>query len=96
MPDGSGSGEAGGMIRHLLATALVVPALTACGGFEWVEGICMDDEVWGDNGSSACRDRRPSDPECPDGEIVWDRGPAHELECVPNDIEKEPYVSQDR
>jgi hypothetical protein len=86
------------MIRLLIATALLVPAFTACDDLGWVEGICMDDEVWVQyaEGGSTCRDREQSDPDCPDGDIVRDRQPSGRLDCVPNDVSKEPYRTMDR
>lgn len=82
-------------LSRLLAAALAVPALSlvsAC-EFTWTEGICMDDEVWIDHaaGGGDCRPQLDSDPDCPEGEIPRDRQPSGKLDCVPNDIEAEPY-----
>lgn len=80
------------MIRLLLAAVLLVPALSACDGIAWVEGICMDDEVvvQFEEGGSFCRAREDGDPDCADDEIPREQRPAREIDCVPNDVTKEP------
>ena len=84
------------MIRLLVATALLVPALTACGEIAWVEGICMDDEVvvQFEAGGGFCRAARHSDPDCPEGEIPREQRPAREVDCIPNDISREPAYGE--
>jgi hypothetical protein len=96
MPVRSGRAMLGCMIRLLIATALLVPALTACDGLEWVEGICMDDEVFIQHqaGGGDCRARKDSDPDCPDGEIPREQRPAREIDCIPNDVTKEPAYGE--
>lgn len=84
------------MIRLLLATALLVPALSACDGLAWVEGICMDDEVvvQYEEGGGSCRAREDADPDCSDGEIPREQRPAGKIDCVPNDVTKEPAYGE--
>ena len=84
------------MIRLLVATALLVPAFSACDDAAWVEGICKDDEVvvQFEEGGGHCRAREDGDPDCADDEIPREQRPARELDCVPNDVTKEPAYGQ--
>lgn len=85
------------MIRILIATALLVPAFAACDAdLEWVEGICMDDEVdvQYEEGGGFCRARNASDPDCPEDEIPREQRPAGGIDCVPNDVTKEPAYGE--
>jgi hypothetical protein len=85
------------MIRLLIATVLLVPAFAACDAeFEWVEGICMDDEVvvQFEEGGGFCRAGKETDPDCPEGEIPREQRPAREIDCIPNDISQEPSYGE--
>ena len=84
------------MIRLLVATALLVPAFTACDDLGWVEGICMDDEVvvQFEEGGGFCRARKDGDPDCAGGEIPREQRPAREIDCIPNDISREPAYGE--
>jgi len=84
------------MIRTLLVTALLVPPLVACDGLEWVEGICMDDEVYVQfvEGGGDCRALKKSDPDCPDEEIPREQIPSGKIDCVPNDVTKKPAYGE--
>lgn len=82
------------MLRLLLATALTGPSLTAIGACDslWVEGLCMEDEVFIQYraGGAGCRAQQEGDPDCAEGEIPREQRPSRELDCIPNDISREP------
>jgi hypothetical protein len=78
-------------LKVLVVAAISMQALAAC-DLEWVEGICMDDEVsvlYTETGGGYCRARKEGDPDCPEGEIPQERRPGREIDCVPNDISQE-------
>ncbi len=83
------------LITAALLASLALPSLSAC-DLAWTEGICQDDEVWIDYaaGGGDCREQTPEDPDCPGGQIPREQRPGRELDCVPNDITKEPYRSE--
>lgn len=83
-------------LRAVVAVALMVPAMGAC-ELSMTEGICMDDEVWiqyTQAGGGDCRPQSDGDPDCPDGDIPREQRPGREMDCVPNDITKEPYADK--